>query len=175
MALPLFGKSIAASTGLVTVEREHQACHEGKAFALRLANAALANNGILQVHLRIPSDVQMHLKEMEYWCEGKAALLLKVGGTFATESGAADIQPFNHLSSAKASKITGFTTFTPGGSPVTLISYTDGGGTNPANRVPASTGSKWEHIFSGQDILVSIQNVSGSASVVWLALKWYEV
>lgn len=173
--VPLFGRQLAdADGGLIIVDKEHHTCHQGRAFRLRLSNAALANNGILKVHLNVPRSVEMHLKEISYWCEGKCLIEMKKGGTFSGESGAADIIPYNQALN-KASIVKGFTTFTHGGSPSTLSSYTDGGGSNPSSRKSSEGSEKWEHLFENQDITLSIQNLSGAASVTWLFLRWYEI
>jgi len=170
----LLGHSLVDKLGgMVELEKEHAMVHLGKAYRLRISNSALANGASLTLHLNIPKNVFMHLKEVEFFSEGKSAFLFNVGGSFSGGSNSVTPVSLNQIKNIP-SKIFAETSFSQSGSPVVLESFTAGGGTTNATRVPGEISSEWEWNFSGQDVAITLTNNTGSAAVAWISLNWYE-
>ena len=155
-----------------SIDWEHHEVHQGNTFTVSFRSAAVANDGYLRIHLK-PAIKDCHLK-LTYACEGKALFKSYSGSTYSNIG--TELTPWNRsIGSANVAdtKVYHTPTVTPG---ILRVDEFVGTGGATAQRAGGVGGTSIETIIeAGQDLLLELQNKSGSASDLQLTISFYEI
>lgn len=159
--------------GLNTIDWEHHMVHKRKTFTVSYTSLAVADNGYLDMHLTgVVNDA--HVK-ITYTTEGKARLKTYAGTTY-TNVGTPYI-PFNRCICA-GDVATSLVHINPTINVLGSLRGDDFVGTGGAavTRAGGTGGGNIESIVNpGYDLLIRLQNVSGSASDLNIVINFYEL
>lgn len=159
-----------------TIDRVHQAVHEGKSFTANYEELLVANDGIAR--LRISTGSRPAHLVITSESEGKFRFRTYIGSTYSLQGTAAD-----------GIKLSVFNRFVGGVNPTATVRYnptvtaigtvrgirTIFGGTGPQSTGGGGSDRIESIIPANSDFLIVLTNVSGQQKDLSLVLDWYEV
>jgi len=154
------------------IEWEHHEVHAGNTYTVSFRSAAVANNGYLDLHI-VGTTKDAHVK-ITYSCEGKV-LFKTYSATTYTVVGTA-ITPWNrNMCSTNTAVTTFYHTPTINVLGSQRVDEFVGTGGAAAVRAGGVGGSSIETVVNPtKDLLLRLQNVSGSASDLQFTINFYE-
>jgi len=156
-----------------SIEVEHYQVHEGKCYTVSYRSASVANDGYLRIRIK-PVGVNAHVK-VTYSSEGKA-LFKSYAGTTYSNNGTA-ITPWNrNIGSSNVSATLCYHTPT-----INVLGsqradeFVGSAGAAVARAGGVGSGSIETVIQAGNDLLLELQNKSGSTSDLQMTINYYEI
>jgi hypothetical protein len=159
--------------GLVTMTVEHAAIHAGQAYSARVSGAAVAKDALLYMELIIPTGLNVHLKEVELYTDGTAALLTILEAPTIT-NGTTAITPLNRNRTAGlTSQIVAYSDPSAISAGITLDTFTKG--VNASFAVGGDKNDREWILKGGTKYLIEVQNKNASvAAIMYMNAFWYE-
>jgi len=152
------------------IDTVHLGIHDGGMYTISKSFLAVANNGIVDIHLVVPAGYEAHTR-LYVGSEGKSNIKSYTGTTY-TGAGTA-ITPFNRKTAGDATTATAFHTTTPN------VLGTQRGddlifGGGAGNSVGGTFSSDFETIIGpSTELLLRVQNVAGSAKDINIIFNYY--
>lgn len=161
------------TNAIIGIDFEHHMVHKGDTYTVSYLSKGVANNGYLDIHVTgVTNDA--HIK-ISYSSEGKSYFNSYAGTTYSNQG--TSITPFNRCI-CQTNTATTLVRHTPVINVLGTLRTSEFIGSSGAAVVRAggTGGGNIESIVNpGYDLLVRLQNVSGSASDLQITLNFYEL
>jgi hypothetical protein len=164
---------IDESTGhLVVVDSVHHWVHEGKVFQADFVGEGIADDGSIEILLKIPAGIDIHMSYRAL-AGGDARFAIFEGPTI-TDDGTAIIRPNRNRQSSNVTTMTAFhtPTTTDDGTQLNDIFIPGGSGGN-ATGGNAEVFAKWI-LKADENYLLRFTNIAGSAKNLGLQVDWFD-